>query len=177
MVWWRENDLNLRKNINLYIKPTSGNTYPCVLHTKWRKHYVHWETYLLALTNDLLLIFNILIVFNASSCIFVQRKKYLRWRAIKIFFQNGSETRKSQVDWPLNFCLKEQYAALFCRTRFKYGVRSLNTQHFHSHWSSKNVLFVLKWLWPLNNWPESLFESSCWDIVPIRICCTVRETE
>ena len=88
------------------------------------------------------LFFDILNAFLASSCIFVQIRKYLRWRDVKIFLQNGSATRKSQVGWPLTFCLKEQYAASFCRSRFKYEVRSLNTQHFHSYCSYKNVLFM-----------------------------------
>ena len=86
------------------------------------------------------LFFDILNAFLASSCIFVQIKKYLRWRGVKIFLQNGSATRKSQVGWPLTFYLKEQYAASFCRSCFKYEVRSLNTQHFH--FSYKNVLFM-----------------------------------
>ena len=34
-----------------------------------------------------------------------------------------------------------------------------------------------KWPWPPKNWTESLLESSYWDIVPIRICCTVSETQ
>ena len=42
----------------------------------------------------------------------------------------------------LIFCPKEQYAPSFDRSRFKYGVRSLNTQHFHGYCSSKNVLFM-----------------------------------
>ena len=80
------------------------------------------------------LLFN---VFLASSCIFVQRRKYLRGRYFKIFLKNGGATKKSQVGWPLTFCLKEQYAPSFYRSRFKYGVRSLNTQHFHSYFSRK----------------------------------------
>ena len=32
-----------------------------------------------------------------SSCIFVQRRKYLRGRDFKIFLQNGGATKKSQV--------------------------------------------------------------------------------
>ena len=89
------------------------------------------------------LFFDILNAFLASSCIFVQIRKYLRWRDVKTFRQNGSATRKSQVGWPLTFCLKEQYAASFCRSRFKYEVRSFkNTQHFHSYCSNKKVLFM-----------------------------------
>ena len=85
------------------------------------------------------LLFN---VFLASSCIFVQRRKYRRGKDFKIFLQNGGAAKKSQVGWPLTFCLKEQYAPSFYRSRFKYGVRSLNTQHFHSYCSSKNVLLM-----------------------------------
>ena len=88
------------------------------------------------------LFFDILNAFLASSCVFVQKRKYLRWRDVKIFLQNGSAAKRSQVGWPLTFCLKEQYAASFCRSRFKYGVRSLNTRHFHSFFSNKNVLFM-----------------------------------
>ena len=79
-------------------------------------------------------------VFHASTCIFVQSRKYLRGRDFKIFLWNGGATKKSQVGWPLTFCLKEQYTPSFYRSRFKYEVRSLNTQHFHSYCSSKNVL-------------------------------------
>ena len=99
---------------------------------------IFWKTSLMTLTNDLLF-FNI---FLASSCIFVQGKKYLRRRYFNIFLENGGATKKSQVGWPLTFCLKEQYAPCFYRSRFKYWVRSLNTQHFHSYCSSKNVLFM-----------------------------------
>ena len=88
--------------------------------------------------------FCILSVFLASSCIFLQIKKYMRWRNIKIFLQNGSATRKSQIGWPLTFYLKEQYAASFYRSRFKYGIWSLTTQHFHSYCSSKKVLFMAR---------------------------------
>ena len=88
------------------------------------------------------LFLDILNAFLASSCIFLQIRKYLRWRDVKIFLQNESATRKSQVGWPLTFCLKEQYAASFCRSRFKYEVWSLNTQHFHSYCCYKNVLFM-----------------------------------
>ena len=35
-----------------------------------------------------------------------------------------------------------QYAPSFYRSRFKYGVRSLNTRHIHNSCSSKNVLFM-----------------------------------
>ena len=34
------------------------------------------------------------------------------------------------------------YAPSFYRSRFEYGVRSLNTRPFHSYCSSKNVLFM-----------------------------------
>ena len=81
-------------------------------------------------------------VFLASSCIFVKKRKYLRGIDFKIFLENGGATKKSQVGLPLTFCLKEQYAPSFYRSHFKYGVRSLNTQHFHSYCSSKNVLFM-----------------------------------
>ena len=81
-------------------------------------------------------------VFLASFCIFVQRRKYLRGRYFQIFLLNGGATKKSQDGWPLTFCLKEQYAPSFYRSCFKYGVRSLNTQHFYSYCSSKNVLFM-----------------------------------
>ena len=94
---------------------------------------------LLTLPNDLFL-FN---VFLASSCIFVQRRKYLRGRYFKICLKKGA-TKKSQVGWPLTFCLKEQYAPSFYRSRFKYSVRSLNTQHFHSFYSSKMLFFGVK---------------------------------
>ena len=92
----------------------------------------------------IVLFFEILNAFLASSCIFVQRRKYLRWRDVKMLLPNGSVTRKSQVCWPLNFCLKNQYAYYFCRSRFKYGVRNLNTQHFHSYCSYKNVLLMVQ---------------------------------
>ena len=85
------------------------------------------------------LLFN---VYLASSCIFVQKRKYLRWRDFKIFLKNRGATKKSQVCWPLTFCLTEQYAPSFYRSHFKYGVRSLNTQHFHSYYSSKKILFM-----------------------------------
>ena len=88
------------------------------------------------------LFFDVLNACLASSCIFVQIRKYLLWRDVNIFLQNGRTTRKSQVGWPLTFCLKEQKAASFCRSGFKYGVRSLNTQHFHNYCSYKNVLFM-----------------------------------
>ena len=100
----------------------------------WKHPYLPWQM--------TFLFFDILYAFLASSCIFVQISKYLRWRDVKIFLQNRSATRKSQVGWLLIFCLKEQYADSFCRSRFKYEVRSLNTQHFHSYCSYKNVLFV-----------------------------------
>ena len=41
--------------------------------------------------------------------------------------------------WPLT---SKSNTHLFYRSCFKYGVRRLNTQHFHSYCSSKNVLFV-----------------------------------
>ena len=88
------------------------------------------------------LFFDILSAFLASSCTFVHIRKYLRWRDVKISLQNGSTIRKSQVGWPLTYCLKEQYAASFCRSRFKYEVRSLHTQSFHSYCSYKNVWFM-----------------------------------
>ena len=88
------------------------------------------------------LFFDILNAFLASSCIFVQIRRYLRWRDVKSFLQNERATRKSQVGWPLTFCHKEQYVASSCRSRFKYEVRSLNTQHFYSHCSNKNILFM-----------------------------------
>ena len=103
---------------------------------KWRKHKDLWPWQMT------FLFFDILNAFLASSCIYVQIKKYLWWRDVQIFLQNGSATRKSQVGWPLTVCLKEQYAAPFCRSHFKYEVRSLNTQHFHSYCSYKNVLFM-----------------------------------
>ena len=83
-------------------------------------------------------------VFLTSSCIFVPKKKYLQGKDFKIFLKNGGATKKSQVGWPLTFCLKEQYAPSLYRSRFKYGVRSLNTQYFHSYCSSKSVLFMGK---------------------------------
>ena len=36
--------LTCGKTSNFNNKPTSGNTNPCAIHTKWRKHYVHWES-------------------------------------------------------------------------------------------------------------------------------------
>ena len=45
------------------------------------------------------------------------------------------------TDWLTFFC-KKQYAPSFYRSRFKYGIRSVNTQHFHSYCSCKNVLFM-----------------------------------
>ena len=36
--------LTFGKTSNFNNKPTSGNTNPCAIHTKWRKHYVHWES-------------------------------------------------------------------------------------------------------------------------------------
>ena len=87
-------------------------------------------------------IFNNLCVFLAPSCIFVQRWKFLRWRDAKLFLQNGIATRKAQISLPLTFFIKEQYAASFHRSRFNYVVRSVKTPHFHSHFSSKNVLLM-----------------------------------
>ena len=36
------------------------------------------------------------------------------------------------------------YAPSLYRSRFKYAVKSLYTQHFHSYFSSKNVLVMCK---------------------------------
>ena len=93
-----------------------------------------------------LLFFDVLNAFLASSCIFVQRRKYLWWRDVKICLQNGSATRKSQVGWSVTFCRKEQNAASFCRSCFKYGVGSLNIQHFHNYCSYKNLTLTLEQL-------------------------------
>ena len=76
------------------------------------------------------LFFYVLNAFLTSSCIFVQRRKCLRWRYVKMFGDL----------WP--FASKSKIAASFCRSGFKYGVRSLNTQHFHSYCTYKNVLFM-----------------------------------
>ena len=35
--------LTCRKTSNFDNKLTSGNTNPCAIHTKWWKHYLHWE--------------------------------------------------------------------------------------------------------------------------------------
>ena len=81
-------------------------------------------------------------LFLASSCISVQRRKCLRGKDFKIFLQNEGATKKTQVGWPLTFCLKEQYTPSFYRSRFIYGIRSWNTQHSHIYCSSKNILFM-----------------------------------
>ena len=44
--------------------------------------------------------------------------------------------------WP--FASKSKFAASFCRSGFKYGVRSLNTQHFHSYCTYKTVYLWIK---------------------------------
>ena len=44
--------------------------------------------------------------------------------------------------WP--FASKSNDAPSFYRSRFKYAVRSLNTQYFHSYFSSENVIFMGK---------------------------------
>ena len=100
----------------------------------WKHPYWPWQM--------TFLFFDILNTFLASYCIFVQIRKYLWWREDKSLLQNGSATRKSQVAWPLTFCLKEQYASSFYCWRFNYKVRSLNTQHFHGYCCYKNVLFM-----------------------------------
>ena len=120
-------------------------------------------------------LFNILSACLAPSCIFVQRREYLRLRNVKIFRQNGSVTRKSQVCWPLTVRLKMRYAATFYHSHSKYGIRSLNTQHFQSYYSGKMFLWV-KEILILEQLTESLCEYSYGDIVPTQICCTVRET-
>ena len=56
-------------------------------------------------------------------------------------FPSERKCNQEVTGW-LTFCLKEQYAASFCRSRFKYEVRSLNTQHLNSYSSYKNVLFM-----------------------------------
>ena len=60
--------------------------------TKNSKNYenikIFEKTSLLTLTNDLFF-FDTLNAFLASSCIFVQIRKYLRWRDVKIFLQKG----------------------------------------------------------------------------------------
>ena len=126
------------KSTNFNNEPHTGNTNPGTKHKitkKLRSFGKHpYRPWLMTF-----LLFN---VFLALSCIFVQWRKYLQGRSFKIFLYNGGATKKSQVGWPLTFCLKEQYAPSFYRSRFKYGVRSLNTQHFHSYCPSKNVLFM-----------------------------------
>ena len=94
-------------------------------HTKNDENIkIFGKTSLLTLTNDLF-VFDILNAFLASAYIFVQIRKDLRWRDVKTFLQNGSVTWKSQVDWPLTFCLKEQYAASVCRSRFQTWSKKL----------------------------------------------------
>ena len=153
--------LTCGKTSNFNNKPTSGNTDPCAIHTKWRKHYVPPEhlvsplvcrgpwmstvvlycwchsdsaSFLLYFTlgkhiyspwQMTFLIVYILSVFNASYCIFVQRKKYLRWTEIKIFFQNGSATRKSQVGWPLTFLPQRAIRGFFLPYPFQIWSKKL----------------------------------------------------
>ena len=159
------------KTLNFYNKPPTGNTNPSAIHTKCWKHSDRWESIPFTLKMTFLIV-NILSVFLASSRIFVQRKKYLRWRDVRIFFKNWSATRRSQLEWPLTFWLNEQYAASFYLSRFKYRKRSLNTQNVHRYCSSKNVLLMCQI--DLDPWIIDLNLSSCWDILTIRICCTVR---
>ena len=65
--------------------------------------------------------------------------------------------------WP--FASKSKNAPSFYRSRFKYAVRSLNTQHIHSYFSSKNVLFMGK-----NDLDhEQLTKTSIW-ILLLRYC-------
>ena len=85
---------------------------------------IFWKSSLLTLTNDLFVI-------KRLSCIILHICTEKEVSAIPL-----------TIGWPLTFCRKEQCAPSFYRSRFKYGVRSLNTQHFLSYCSCKNVLFM-----------------------------------
>ena len=82
-------------------------------------------------------------VFLALSCIFVQRRKYLRWRDVKVFLQDGRRRAfsKSQVGWPL---ASSAIRGFFLPFTFQIWSKKLYTQHFQSNCSSKNVLFMGK---------------------------------
>ena len=76
-------------------------------------------------------------VFLSSSCIFVHRKKYLRWRDDNVFLENGNATRKSQVDLTFDLLPKRSVRRFIYRSRIKYEVRSLNIQNLHIHCNRK----------------------------------------
>ena len=151
------------KTSNFNNKPTSGNTNPCAIHTKWRKHYVHWES----ISIDLEKWPFWSLTFLASS-----DEEILKY-SFRTEVQPGSHS--SADIWP--FASKSNTQLLFSVhvSNMELEAYKLNTSIVIA--LAKMFCLCVKVTLTLNNWPESLCESSCWDIVPIRICCTVRETE
>ena len=60
---------------------------------------------------------------------------------LRYFFRTEAQPRSHRLAdlWPFS---SKSNTHSFYRSRFKYGERSWNTQHFHSYCSSKNVLFM-----------------------------------
>ena len=102
-LWWRENVLNQRKTSNLNNKPPTEITNPCTIHTKWRNIAIFGKASLLILTNDLF-IFNILNVFLALSCVFVQRKTICDEEMLKYSFRTEVQPGSHRLAdlWPIS---------------------------------------------------------------------------
>ena len=121
--------LTCGKTSNFNNKPTSRNTYPCAIHTQWRKHYVHWE--IILVSNDLdkwpFWSLTLLASLMHHSASLYKERSISDEEILKYSFRTEVKpgSHRSADLWL--FWIKEQYAASFCRARFKYGVRSLNT--------------------------------------------------
>ena len=103
----------------------------------WLLHDIGW--FVLFLINELLYSLTFL-----SYSFHQPASLYKEWsicddEMLRYSLRTEMQPIRHRLTWPLTFCLKDQYAASFYRSRIKYGVRSFDAQN---HWDRKNDLFL-----------------------------------
>ena len=131
-----------RKSSNFNNKEYTRSTSIDTIHTNDKDIKVFEKASLIDLDKWPSLFLNILSVLLLLSCICVQRWKFLQWIDVKVFLEKWNPTRKSQIDWPLTFGIKDQYTASFYRSRINNGPESLKTQNLYSSCNRKHYWFL-----------------------------------
>ena len=89
--------------------------------------------------------------------------------------------RKAQLEshrgWPLTFVLNNKHVVFFYLACVQSKVRNLYIETIQSYCTSKCPSNESQWPWPSHNNPQPSWGFSFTDTVPLRICCTVRQTE
>ena len=180
-MWWRENVLNQTrgKSSNFNNKPPTGNTNPVTIRTKWQKHSDIWDSIPIYLDKWSFSSLTFLASSLHHPVSLYKEGSICDEEMLKYSSRTEVHPGSHRLDDLWHFVSMSNRRLLFTVHISNNGIRSLNTEYLHSYCSNKMFVCGLKLPWPSNNWPvsESLCESSYWDVLPLRICCTVRETD